>query len=603
MIAKQTNLKDFIKESRFFKIPDFQRPYAWKKVQGISFLESISDTITNSKHHYFGSVVFFEENKTRVVIDGQQRLTTTLLFIMAIYHTLLDDSRRSWKYTAEEIGKEFLYNEEDGELKVILRAATSDRETFNRLLRQKTLPIDERSKLFYMYQLFVEKIKSIDRIDPFIETLDCIDMISILLTPEDDNPQIIFENINATGEPLTVGDKIRNYALMLNSEKARNTVYNDYWLKIEKSLARDTGSAGFGKDPISTFFRTFLVTKSSDKLVNDKNTYEKFKEYYCNKTTDQSIEQLHEVWSEVVSVLESYIYLNWKEDITIDKKLRVFDDDLEDKNNNYTHRTIVGYLTFFIQLLEYYKQGELTRNDFRNLIAVVRKQKIRDEIGGPGSLKLTNNTAASAYRCYKEYKMNSMYDAYLWYMEGGSDPSNNKNITDEEIEFAITNKDVPDKFAEFLLREIEIANNNSIECFDKKIAHIMPKAIYGFRLDDVWKEELGDDWEKINQRFYNKLANIALVDYPPTTNKKMSFKENLERYDGIGGSEMYSTKWICDNCERWDLEALKNRTIWLREELVKLYELPKPILSQEIIYKFGESQIRYDRTTSNYLLD
>ena len=254
MKAVQTNLRSFIAESEFFRIPDFQRPYAWKSMQGEAFWESLSDTVSNSKRHYFGSIVFFQDGENRVVIDGQQRLTTTLLFITACYHALVEDSRRSWAYTAEEIGKTFLYNEDNGELKVILRGATSDRSTFDRILRRKVLPIDEQSKLFAMYQFFVGKISSLDKIDAYIDVLERIDMISILLTPEDDNPQVIFENINATGEPLTDGDKIRNFALMLNSEEARNLVYNDYWLKIEKSLTRSGEFVGVGSQLITAFF-------------------------------------------------------------------------------------------------------------------------------------------------------------------------------------------------------------------------------------------------------------------------------------------------------------------------------------------------------------
>jgi uncharacterized protein with ParB-like and HNH nuclease domain len=128
MRAVQTNLRSFIAESQFFKIPDFQRPYAWKPMQGLAFWESIHDTVSNSKRHYFGSIVFFQDDTNRVVIDGQQRLTTTLLFVTACYHALLDDSRKSWKYTAEELGRTFLYNEDDGASNLILYRGYSPRK-------------------------------------------------------------------------------------------------------------------------------------------------------------------------------------------------------------------------------------------------------------------------------------------------------------------------------------------------------------------------------------------------------------------------------------------------------------------------------------------
>lgn len=584
MKAVQTNLRNFIEESQYFRIPDFQRPYAWKVLQGEAFWESISGTVSNSKRHYFGSIVFFQDDANRVVIDGQQRLTTTLLFITACYHILLDDSRRSWAYTADQLGKNFLYNEENGNLRVILRGATSDRETFDRILRRKALPIDEQSKLFEMYTFFIEKLKDQDKLDPYLDVLDRIDMISILLTPEDDNPQVVFENINATGEPLTDGDKIRNFALMLNSEDARSMVYHDYWLKVEKSLTRSINYIGVGQQLISAFFRIFLTIKHNDKVINADNTYEKFKEYYREATPDQSIDQLRTAWSDITSILEDYIYLAWKDDITEGKQFGVFDEIMDSSGR----KTVMSHLSFFIQLLEYYKQGELTRNDFRNILSTIKKQQMRDDIGGTGGLKLINSTANAAHKLLKDYEMNSFYDAYLWLMEGAGDSSRTRNTSDTEIEFAITNKDISDKFAMIILGELDAAHDGNTSSFNKKVARIMPKAIYGYRLDDEWKAELGDGWEVINQRFFGKLANVAVVNYPPTMNKNLTFSQNLDRRDGIGGAQNYTTKWIRENCDRWNLDAFEARTIWLRNNILELYALPRPIISQKIKDKYGD---------------
>lgn len=588
MKAVQTTLSDFIDESRFFRIPDFQRPYAWKHTQGEAFWESLRDTVSNSKRHYFGSVVFFEDGENRVIIDGQQRLTTTLLFITACYHVLIDNSRKAWQHTAGNLGKTYLYNEDGGDLKVILRGATSDRETFDRILRRKTLPIDEQSKLYEMYQYFAERVDSLDRLDAYIDVLQRFDVIAISLQPEDDNPQIIFENINATGEPLTDGDKIRNFSLMLNTEEARSMVYKDYWLKLENTLTRSGDYSGVGDQLITHFFRTFLTIKFNDKVVNEKNTYETFKEYYHRATPEQSLDQLHEVWRDITSILEDYTYLFHQEDITENKIFGVFDDDLQDRNEDYTRRCTLTYLSFFIQLLEYYKQGDITRNDFRNILKTVRKQRIRDDIGRTGSLKLINNSAKAAYKYYKEYDMRSYFDAYLWYMEGAGDASKSRNTPDEEIEFSITNKDIDDKQAKFLLCELDMAHDkDSLSRSTKKIDRIMPKAIYGIRLDDKWKEELGEEWEIINQRFYGKLANAALVGYAPTTNKGLSFGEKLNRYDGIGNANNYTTRWIAENCEKWNLEAIKTRTQWLRNEIINLYKIPEAIKSEKIKEKYG----------------
>lgn len=588
MKAIQTNLYNFIAESRFFRIPDFQRPYAWKKMQGEAFWDSINSTVSNSKHHYFGSIVFFEDEENRVVIDGQQRLTTTLLFITACYHMLIDDSRKAWNYTAEQLGKTFLYNEDNGELKVILRGATSDRETFDRIIKRKILPIDEQSKLFDMYRYFVGCIDSIDKIDPYLDVLNKVDVISISLQPNDDNPQIIFENINATGEPLKDGDKIRNFALMLNSEENRNIVYNDYWLKIEKSLTRSGVLAGYRDELISIFFRVYLTIKFNDKAINGENTYERFKDYYRSVTPDQSIEQLRTVWQDISSILEDYIYLSFYDDITDKKILSVFDEDILDRHENFTHKCVCSKLAFFIQMLEYFRQGDITRNDFRNVLKTVRMQQVRDDIGGSGNLKLINSTAQTAYKIFKKYDMRSFFDAYLWYMDGAGDISSSRNVSDKDILLALSNNDMNDKQAKFLLLEIDGANDKENLSLNKNVDHIMPKAVYGYRLNDAWKEELGDRWEIINQRFYGKLANMVLVSYPISLNKELSFFEKFSKNGGICNAENYSTKWIADNdISKWDLDVLEKRTKWLAKKINAIYKIPKARKSEKIMQEYN----------------
>jgi hypothetical protein len=172
-------------------------------------------------------------------------------------------------------------------------------------------------------------------------------------------------------------------------------------------------------------------------------------------------------------------------------------------------------------------------------------------------------------------------------MDGAGDASKSRNTSDEEIEFSLTNKDVDDKQAKFLLCELDIAHDeNSLSPSIKKIDRIMPKAIYGIKLGEVWKDELGEDWEVINQRFYGKLANAVLVGYAPSTNKHLSYTEKFNKHDGIGNSNNFTTKWVADNCDTWGLETIKNRTHWLRKEILKLYELPKAIRSDKIKDKY-----------------
>ncbi|QRN03543.1 DUF262 domain-containing protein [Legionella sp. MW5194] len=90
--------------------------------------------------------------------------------------------------------------------------------------------------MYQAYEHFYAYFKEKDTLHKYINALSKFEIVTIALDSSDDNPQKIFESINSTGKPLTDGDKIRNFALMLNNEKSRNFVLKDYWKKIEQEL-------------------------------------------------------------------------------------------------------------------------------------------------------------------------------------------------------------------------------------------------------------------------------------------------------------------------------------------------------------------------------
>lgn len=87
----------------------------------------------------------------------------------------------------------------------------------------------------------------------------------ISLDKDKDDPQLVFERINSTGEDLTLSDLIRNYILM--TDHNMEELYEDYWLPIEKNV---------GKDKLVSFFQTYLIYRLPD---NNKDQYQSFKNY------------------------------------------------------------------------------------------------------------------------------------------------------------------------------------------------------------------------------------------------------------------------------------------------------------------------------------
>jgi uncharacterized protein with ParB-like and HNH nuclease domain len=91
-----------ILEGKIFRIPDYQRGYAWEGKQWNDFIEDI-DTLIDDQiiSHYTGTIVLYQENKKPTdtygtkrlevvdVVDGQQRLTTCTLYLAVILNKLI----------------------------------------------------------------------------------------------------------------------------------------------------------------------------------------------------------------------------------------------------------------------------------------------------------------------------------------------------------------------------------------------------------------------------------------------------------------------------------------------------------------------------------
>ena len=85
---------------------------------------------------------------------------------------------------------------------------------------------------------------------------------------EYDDPQQIFESLNATGRPLTESEKLKNWLLMGLPDREQQELYDRYWKRIEASLA-----AEYSMDRIDTFLRDFLRWKTGE-LRGVRHVYE-----------------------------------------------------------------------------------------------------------------------------------------------------------------------------------------------------------------------------------------------------------------------------------------------------------------------------------------
>ncbi len=139
-----SNLKTVFK-NKLFRIPDYQRGYAWKLRQYTDFWEDIM-SLEEGRNHYTGVLTlevvdkaiweswaedkWIIENKgysPYYIVDGQQRITTCIILIQAIIeealllpeNTLPEDKKEDFELCdtkISEIKREFIFNQRTGSI-------------------------------------------------------------------------------------------------------------------------------------------------------------------------------------------------------------------------------------------------------------------------------------------------------------------------------------------------------------------------------------------------------------------------------------------------------------------------------------------------------
>ncbi|MGM0878509.1 MAG: DUF262 domain-containing protein [Bacillota bacterium] len=106
-------------QNRIFRIPDYQRGYAWEEQHLLAFWEDLTN-LQLDKVHYTGVLTLelvkpeiynhWEEEgwiisrgyKPYFIVDGQQRLTTTIILLQALLETINEDSLLNF-YSKEDV--------------------------------------------------------------------------------------------------------------------------------------------------------------------------------------------------------------------------------------------------------------------------------------------------------------------------------------------------------------------------------------------------------------------------------------------------------------------------------------------------------------------
>ena len=273
MDAKIMGLDSLFETQVSYRIPQFQRPYAWGEEQWKllwddvrKVAERILDGQSNDDllPHFMGAIVLqerktsYDEVKQLLVVDGQQRLTTLQLLIKALqnaFEALLSDASKFdelEKFLTNDFGR--TGNDHLNETK-IRQSNVLDQVEFQEIIRDSIDENRPQRSIAKAYNTFYNEVydwinkdatNPSDRASALYLTLTDYLKLATITLDSGEKPHFIFEILNTRGEPLKQSDHIKN-TIMYESDvvdderKARQLwgMFEGDWWRRSDSRARD----------------------------------------------------------------------------------------------------------------------------------------------------------------------------------------------------------------------------------------------------------------------------------------------------------------------------------------------------------------------------
>ncbi|QQW70435.1 DUF262 domain-containing protein [Helicobacter pylori] len=566
MEAKQSTINDFFAlTGTIFSIPVYQRNYTWEEENCEKLLQDIVSISQNKKTHFMGSITYIlhhidDEKSLRqlqefVIIDGQQRITTIMLLLKAIETKIPD----------EEIKKEI-----DGLLnlsgqKLRLKPIKSDKEAFDLVMQNRSHEIQGVSHIRNNYKFFTKELDNYIskgyRIEEIYGAFLRLKIVAIGLELGEDDPQVVFESINATGVQLKGLDLIRNYLMMGENSDRQKHLYETYWVPLEDWLGEKDLN-----DFIITYLRIYLEKKLSE---GEREVYYALKTHHRDNFSDD-IQGLMSDMREYGRIYQIFLdrdhYFLHRGDPQQLANLRLRIKDLVKIQFGVAK-------PFVLRCARDFEEGKLDYENFHEILQILISYYVRRSVCGEPAPAL----AELLYSLYRQLGKDVSADALKRYL--GKSVGRTAFPNDDRIKaaFLVRNAYAANQVCKFILLEIEKLNNAEPPKEENlEVEHFYPKTP-----TQEWRDRVGD-YFTFEQDYLNNFGNLTLSGQ----NQKLSNKSYeakialMEEY-----SSLHLNDYFINNTHSWGIEEVKARSEYLADQFCQVglfKDLPKEYRTREL---------------------
>ncbi|GHR83209.1 hypothetical protein VN1276_09700 [Helicobacter pylori] len=566
MKAIQSTINDFFAlTGTIFSIPVYQRNYTWEEENCEKLLQDIVSISQNKKTHFMGSITYIlhlidDEKSLRqlqefVIIDGQQRVTTIMLLLKAI----------ETKIQNEGIKKEIdnLLNLAGQRLR--LKPIKSDKEAFDLVMQNRSHELQGVSHIRNNYKFFTKELEYYIskgyRIEEIYGAFLRLKIVAIGLELGEDDPQVVFESINATGVQLKGLDLIRNYLMMGENSENQKHLYDTYWVPLENWLDE--------KD-LNDFIKTYLRIYFEDRVKEgEREVYYVLKAHHRDNFPND-IQALMSDMREYGRIYQIFLdrdhYFLERGDSQQLANLRLRIKDLVKIKFGVAK-------PFVLRCARDFEEGKLDYENFYEILQILTSYFVRRSVCGESTPTLTR----VLYSLHRQLGENVSADALKHYL--GKSVGQMAFPNDDKIKaaFAVRNAYAANQVCKFILLEIEkLSNAEPPKEENLEVEHFYPKTP-----TQEWRDMVGD-YFTFEQDYLNNFGNLTLSGQ----NQKLGNKpyeakiELMEQH-----SSLHLNDYFINNTHSWGIEEVKARSEYLADQFcqVELFkDLPKEYRTREI---------------------
>lgn len=566
MKATQSTVNDFFAlTGTIFSIPVYQRNYTWEEENCEKLLQDIVSISQNKKTHFMGSITYIlhlidDEKSLRqlqefVIIDGQQRVTTIMLLLKAIETKIQNEGIK------KEIGN--LLNLSGQRLR--LKPIKSDKEAFDLVMQNRSHELQGASHIRNNYKFFTKELERYIskgyRIEEIYGAFLRLKIVAIGLELGEDDPQVVFESINATGVQLKGLDLIRNYLMMGENSDRQKHLYDTYWVPLENWL---------GEKDLNDFIKTYLRIYFEDKVKEgEREVYYALKDHHRDNFPND-IQGLMSDMREYGRIYQIFLdrdhYFLERGDSQQLANLRLRIKDLM--------KIKFGVVKpFVLRCARDFEEGKLDYKNFYEILQILISYFVRRSVCGDSTPTLTR----VLYSLYKQLGENVSADALKRYLGKSVGQAAFPNDDRIKAAFAVRNAYSANQVCKFILLEIEkLSNAEPPKEENLEVEHFYPKTP-----TQEWRDMVGD-YFTFEQDYLNNFGNLTLSGQ----NQKLGNKpyeakiELMEQY-----SSLHLNDYFINNTHSWGIEGVKARSEYLADQFcqVELFkDLPKEYRTREI---------------------